>query len=88
MLHKKYQNFLFIGLFNHFGNHFGNLKILTIDELAEMDLCKLSRKFTHNTLPLRINALFESSGHDYDTINKDSPKIKKHSDTVCSTVFM
>ncbi len=59
-------------------------KILLIDELIDLELAKISYRYTHDTLPKPMEKLFQANGynHDYMTRARNNPRIQPHSSSI------
>ena len=61
-------------------------KILKLEQLITLKLCRLGHKISHFQLPTPIIKVFNHNGgkkiHRYPTRNRNTPNIQKHSITV------
>ena len=68
------------------------LKVLKLDQLVKLQLCKLGHMISHNQLPTPIHNMFESKGgrktHHYPTKGKHIPNIQTHSSEIFNKSFM
>ena len=68
------------------------LKILKLDHLINLHLCKLGHMISHDQLPILIHRMFEAKGgkklHHYLTQRKHIPNIQAHSSEIFNKSFM
>ena len=71
---------------------FERLKILKLDELITLNLCKLGQKISFNNLPKPIIQIFNFDGgknqHTYPTRNQNVPNIQKHDTLLFNRSFL
>ena len=68
------------------------LRILKLDQLVKLHLCKLCHMISHDQLPVPIHRMFEAKGgkksHHYPTRRKHIPNIQSHSSEIFNKSFM
>ena len=71
---------------------FERLKILKLDELITLSLCKLGHQISHNNLLKPIVLIFNFGGgkkqHRYPTRNQNIPNIQKHDTLLFNRSFL
>ena len=63
-------------------------KVLTLEQLIDLNLGKISYRYINDLLPKRISNLFEPNQHSYNTQNSTAPVIKHHTNTLYNSSFM
>ena len=68
------------------------LRILKLDQLVKLHLCKLGHIISHDQLPIPIHRMFKARGgkksHHYPTRRKPIPNIQTHSSEIFNKSFM
>ena len=68
------------------------LRILKLDQLVKLHLCKLGHMISHDQLPIPIHRMFKARGgkksHHYPTRRKHIPNIQTHSSEIFNKSFM
>ena len=68
------------------------LRILKLDQLVKLHLCKLGHMISHDQLPIPIHRMFEARGgkklHRYLTQRKHIPNIQTHPSEIFNKSFM
>ena len=63
-------------------------EIPTIKNLIKLELAKVSSKYINNLYSNAILTLFEASSHQYETRNKNVPRIKRHNNSLYNSSFL
>ena len=63
-------------------------KILKLDDMIELELCKFMYKIKHRTLPEKLLNSFEIQPRPYNTRNAYTPQISQHSSTLYNQSFL
>ncbi len=65
-------------------------EILLIDDLIELELAKISYRYTHDTLPRPVGNLFQANdyNHHYMTRARHNPRIQPHSSSIYNKSFL
>ena len=65
------------------GDIYKQYKILPIDHMIQLELCKCEHRISHENLPKPIMNILKANGglkrHHYETRNKSTPNIQMHS---------
>ena len=67
-----------VGRRSNLGHLFKKANLLRIKDQVQLDLLKISYRYFHNDLPIRIINLFDLSTHDYMTRNRNNLRAPHH----------
>ena len=71
---------------------FEKLKILKIEQLIKLHLCKLGHMMSHSQLPIPVHKVFNDKGgqklHRYPMRNKNTPNIQAHTSVFFNKSFL
>ncbi len=64
--------------------------ILLIDELVELELAKISYRYTQGNLPKPVENLFQANdyNHNYQTRSRNNPRIQRHTSAIFNKSFL
>ncbi len=67
-----------------------SLKILMIDDIIDLELAKISYRYSNKLLPGPVQDLFQSNdfSHTYNTRARNHPRIEKHKSAVFNKSFL
>ena len=66
------------------------LRMLTLDDMTELELCKIAYKFNNQSLPSSISNMFRPNSfqHHYNTRNRNNPRIERHHSKYFSNCYL
>ncbi len=65
-------------------------KVLLIDDLIDLELSKISHRYTHGSLPRPVNNLFQANDYNqnYQTRFRNNPRIQPHTSAIFNKSFL